>query len=227
MTALLTLHQVSMHFRSKEGQRHTVFDGIDLSLNAGECLAVVGRNGSGKSTLLRVMARILAPTAGSVDWAPGVTASLLSLGLGFNSDLSGRDNAFLSCLLMGLSKKDAAQSLDNIESFCEIGDFFDKPVRSYSTGMRARLGFGTALMNRSSVILIDETLSVGDAFFREKARSALQQEFLENRAVVLVSHAEPQIKQLSSRVVLLEKGKILSDGDPDSVLEEYAALPAQ
>ena len=227
MTALLTLHQVSMHFRSKEGQRHTVFDGIDLSLNAGECLAVVGRNGSGKSTLLRVMARILAPTAGSVDWAPGVTASLLSLGLGFNSDLSGRDNAFLSCLLMGLSKKDAAQSLDNIESFCEIGDFFDKPVRSYSTGMRARLGFGTALMNRSKVILIDETLSVGDAFFREKARSALQQEFLENRAVVLVSHAEPQIKQLSSRVVLLEKGKILSDGDPDSVLEEYAALPAQ
>ena len=227
MTALLTLHQVSMCFRSKEGQRHTVFDGIDLSLNAGECLAVVGRNGSGKSTLLRVMARILAPTAGSVDWAPGVTASLLSLGLGFNSDLSGRDNAFLSCLLMGLSKKDAAQSLDNIESFCEIGDFFDKPVRSYSTGMRARLGFGTALMNRSSVILIDETLSVGDAFFREKARSALQQEFLENRAVVLVSHAEPQIKQLSSRVVLLEKGKIRSDGDPDSVLEEYAALPAQ
>ena len=227
MTALLTLHQVSMHFRSKEGQRHTVFDGIDLSLNAGECLAVVGRNGSGKSTLLRVMARILAPTAGSVDWAPGVTASLLSLGLGFNSDLSGRDNAFLSCLLMGLSKKDAAQSLDNIESFCEIGDFFDKPVRSYSTGMRARLGFGTALMNRSSVILIDETLSVGDAFFREKARSALQQEFLENRAVVLVSHAEPQVKQLSSRVALLEKGKILSDGAPDSVLEEYAALPAQ
>ena len=227
MTALLTLHQVSMHFRSKEGQRHTVFDGIDLSLNAGECLAVVGRNGSGKSTLLRVMARILAPTAGSVDWAPGVTASLLSLGLGFNSDLSGRDNASLSCLLMGLSKKDAAQSLNNIESFCEIGDFFDKPVRSYSTGMRARLGFGTALMNRSSVILIDETLSVGDAFFREKARSALQQEFLENRAVVLVSHAEPQIKQLSSRVVLLEKGKIRSDGDPDSVLEEYAALPAQ
>jgi lipopolysaccharide transport system ATP-binding protein len=227
MTALLTLRQVSMCFRSKKGQRHNVFDGIDLSLNAGECLAVVGRNGSGKSTLLRVMARILAPTAGSVDWAPGVTASLLSLGLGFNSDLSGRDNAFLSCLLMGLSKKDAAQSLDNIESFCEIGDFFDKPVRSYSTGMRARLGFGTALMNRSSVILIDETLSVGDAFFREKARSALQQEFLENRAVVLVSHAEPQIKQLSSRVVLLEKGKILSDGDPDSVLEEYAALPAQ
>ena len=216
-----------MCFRSKEGQRHTVFDGIDLRLYPSECLAVVGRNGSGKSTLLRVMARILAPTAGSVDWAPGVTASLLSLGLGFNPELSGRDNAFLSCLLMGLSRKDAAQSLDSIESFCEIGDFFDQPVRSYSTGMRARLGFGTALMNRSSVILIDETLSVGDAFFRDKARSALQQEFLENRAVVLVSHAERQIKRMSSRVVLLEKGKILSDGDPDSVLKEYAALPAQ
>ena len=118
------------------------------------------------------------------------------------------------------------QSLDSIESFCEIGDFFDQPVRSYSTGMRARLGFGTALMNRSSVIPIDETLSVV-TLFRDKARSALQQEFLENRAVVLVSHAERQIKRMSSRVVLLEKGKILSDGDPDSVLKEYAALPEQ
>ena len=225
MTALLTLNNVSMCFRSKEGQRHTVFDGIDLRLYPSECLAVVGRNGSGKSTLLRVMARILAPTAGSVDWA---RYDRIAAEPGVRIQQSCPGGIMPFCMpAYGTVRKDAAQSLDSIESFCEIGDFFDQPVRSYSTGMRARLGFGTALMNRSSVILIDETLSVGDAFFRDKARSALQQEFLENRAVVLVSHAERQIKRMSSRVVLLEKGKILSDGDPDSVLKEYAALPAQ
>ena len=227
MTALLSLTDVSMHFNGEADASYAVFGGINMTVGPGECIALVGRNGSGKSTLLRVMAKIFAPTSGTVSWAPGVAVSLLTLGLGFRPDLSGRDNAFLSCLLMGLSRKEAKGALGDIETFCELGQFFDEPVNKYSAGMRARLGFGTALMNRSQVVLIDETLSVGDAFFRDKARSALQQEFLDDRAVVLVSHAEPQIKRMSSRVVLLENGKILSDGDPDSVLEEYAALPTQ
>ena len=227
MTALLSLTDVSMHFNGEADASYAVFGGINMRVGPGECIALVGRNGSGKSTLLRVMAKIFAPTSGTVSWAPGVAVSLLTLGLGFRPDLSGRDNAFLSCLLMGLSRKEAKGALGDIETFCELGQFFDEPVNKYSAGMRARLGFGTALMNRSQVVLIDETLSVGDAFFRDKARSALQQEFLDDRAVVLVSHAEPQIKRMSSRVVLLENGKILSDGDPDSVLEEYAALPTQ
>ena len=223
MTALLTLTDVSMHFDREADSRHAVFGGINLTVDAGECVALVGRNGSGKSTLLRVMAKIFAPTSGSVSLAPDVTVSLLTLGLGFRPDLSGRDNAYLSCLLMGLSRDEATQSLSKIETFCDIGTFFDEPVRSYSAGMRARLGFGTALVNRSEVILIDETLSVGDQLFREKAREALEQALAGDRSVVLVSHAEQQIQRLCQRAVLLQDGGIVAEGSPDDVLTAYAA----
>lgn len=222
MTALVTLENVSMRFALESDSQHSVFNGVTLSLNAGERLGLLGRNGSGKSTLLRIMARIYEPTSGRVAWAPRVSVSLLSLGLGFRWDLSGRDNALLSCMLMGLSRKDALSSLDRIESFCEIDQFFDEPVHTYSAGMRARLGFGTALMNRSQVILIDETLSVGDAFFRDKARAALEDGLMADRAVVLVSHAEGQIKRLCSRAVLLEGGEISKEGSPTEVLEVYS-----
>lgn len=223
MTALLTLTDVSMHFSREADSRYAVFGGINLTVDAGECVALIGRNGSGKSTLLRVMAKIFAPTSGTVSWAPGVAVSLLTLGLGFRPDLSGRDNAFLSCLLMGLSKEEAASGLSRIEAFCELGAFFDEAVRTYSAGMRARLGFGTALVNRSQVILIDETLSVGDQLFREKAREALEQELVGDRSVVLVSHVEQQIQRLCQRAVLLQEGAIAAEGSPDDVLAEYAA----
>jgi len=227
MSALLTLTDVSMHFSREVQSRYAVFGGINLTVDAGECVALIGRNGSGKSTLLRVMAKIFAPTSGTVSWAPDVAVSLLTLGLGFRPDLSGRDNAFLSCLLLGLSRKEAAASLSHIEAFCEIGSFFDEPVRFYSSGMRARLGFGTALVNRSQVILIDETLSVGDQRFREKAREALEQELAGDRSVVLVSHAEQQIQRLCQRAVLLQDGAIVADGNPDDVLAEYSASISQ
>lgn len=221
MTALVRLSDVSMGFALATDPDYPVIDGINLQLNAGECLALLGRNGCGKSTLLRIMARIFAPTTGSVEWAAGVGISLLTLGLGFRRDLSGRENAYLSCLLMGLPRREAKQAVTGIEAFCELDQFFDEPVYKYSAGMRARLGFGTALMNRSQVILIDETLSVGDAFFREKARVALEQEFTEHRAIVLVSHAEQQVERLCDRAILLEQGKIAAEGLPEVVLASY------
>ena len=224
MTALVTLKDVSMRFATESNRDYAVFGGINFSIGAGERVAVIGRNGSGKSTLLRVMARIFAPSAGSVEWAPGVSVSMLSLGLGFRPDLTGRDNALLSCMLLGLSRKEAKASVKHIEAFCEIGAFFDEPVYTYSAGMRARLGFGSALMNRSQVILIDETLSVGDTFFRDKAREALQEKLTEDRAVVLVTHAEQQVRRLCGRAVLLEGGTMLADGAPDEVLAEYKQI---
>lgn len=215
-----------MRFSTASNPKYAVFGDINLSISAGERVALVGRNGSGKSTLLRVMARIFAPSAGAVHWAPGVSVSMLSLGLGFRPDLTGRDNALLSCLLLGLSRKEAKASVERIAAFCEIGTFFDEPVRTYSVGMRARLGFGSALMNRSQVILIDETLSVGDIFFREKAREALERELTEERAVVLVTHSEQQVRRLCARAVLLEGGTMMADGDPGEVLAQYTALSA-
>ena len=225
MSALMTLENVGMHFDVRadhEGGRHTVFEGINLTLNEGDRLGIVGRNGAGKSTLLRIMAKIYAPAAGTVTWAPGVTVSLLSLGLGFKNELTGRDNAYLAGLLQGLTKNDAKMSLECIQEFCELGDYFDEPVKTYSSGMRARLGFATALLNNAGVLLIDEVLSVGDNAFRMKAMAALKDQMTKGRGIVIVSHAEQQIKNLCSNAIWIEDGKIAEQGEPALVLQRYA-----
>ena len=222
----MKLSDVAMRFPLASGageQQHVVFEGLDFSLSAGECVGLVGANGVGKSTLLRVMAKILAPSAGSVEWAPGVSASLLSLGLGFRPDLTGEENALLANLLQGMSNKEARWALNDIEVFCELGDYFHQPVRTYSSGMRARLGFATALMNRSRVILIDEVLSVGDQAFRVKAREALKSQFSEERAAVIVSPAEQQLKMLCTRAAWLESSGIQIEGPSQDVLDLYAS----
>ena len=215
MTALLTLENVGMHFAVRpdhEAGQHTVFEGINLMLNEGDRLGIVGRNGAGKSTLLRIMAKIYAPATGTVTWAPGVTVSLLSLGLGFKNELTGRDNAFLAGLLQGLTKNDAKQSLAQIEEFCGLGDYFDEPVKTYSAGMRARLGFATALLNNASVLLIDEVLSVGDRVFRAQAKSALENQLSNTQAIVLVTHSDEQIAQLCNVERWLKSGTLIKRG---------------
>lgn len=224
MSALLTLENVGMHFAVRpdhESGQHTVFEGINLTLNEGDRLGIVGRNGEGKSTLLRIMAKIYAPATGTVTWAPGVTVSLLSLGLGFKNELTGRDNAYLAGLLQGLTKNDAKQSISSIEEFSELGDYFDEPVKTYSTGMRARLGFATALLNDASVLLIDEVLSVGDTVFREKAVLALQDQLSGERSVVLVSHSEAQIKDSCDSVIVIRDGNVKVLGEASAALADY------
>jgi len=224
MRALLALESVSMRYalRGKAADaEHVVFENINLELGAGERLGIIGRNGTGKSTLLRLMAKIFEPTAGSVRWMPKTTVSLLSLGLGFRPDLTGRENALLSCLLQGLSKTDANRSLGSIEDFAELDHFFDQSVKTYSTGMRARLGFATALMNRSDVILIDEVLSVGDQAFKLKATAALKDQMTEDRGVVIVSHAEQQIKNLCDSAIWLDEARVAASGMPEDVFQQY------
>ena len=212
MSALLTLENVGMHFAVRpdhESGQHTVFEGINLTLNEGDRLGIIGRNGAGKSTLLRIMAKIYAPAAGTVTWAPGVTVSLLSLGLGFKNELSGRDNAYIAGLLQGLTKNDAKQSIGSIEEFCELGKYFDEPMNTYSLGMRARLGFASALLNRASVLLIDEVLSVGDKEFREKAKTALKNQLEFKQAIVLVSHSETQLLDMCNAVRSLNETSLV------------------
>jgi len=200
---------------------HHVLDGVSLQLYEGETLGIVGRNGVGKTTMLRIMAEILAPTSGSVMLRPGKSASLLTIGLGFRPDLSGRDNAFLAAMLQGSTTDQARAFLESIKDFSELGDSFEEPVKTYSAGMRARLGFTTALMTHVDVLLIDEVLSVGDAQFRQKALEAMQHRITGDQTVVFVSHMADQVQKLCDRVVWLDSGKIVSQGLPVEVLEKY------
>ena len=195
--------------------------GVSLQIYEGETLGIIGRNGVGKTTMLRIMAGILAPTSGSIILQPGRSASLLTIGLGFRPDLSGRDNALLAAMLQGSTILEARAFLESIKEFSELRDSFEEPVKTYSAGMRARLGFTTALMTHVDVLLIDEVLSVGDAQFRKKAQEAMRQRISGDQTVVFVSHMAEQVQKLCDRVVWLDRGKIISQGLPIEVLKKY------
>jgi len=224
-SVLLELDNVShsYHARKKSFDHgiHHVLNNVSLRLYEGETLGIVGRNGVGKTTTLRLMAGILAPNIGEVRIKPGKSASLLSLGLGFRGDLSGRDNAFLAAMLQGSSRKQAESFLDEIAEFSELGDSFDEPVKTYSSGMIARLSFTTALKTHVDVLLIDEILTVGDAHFRGKAQTAMQNRITGEQTVVFVSHMADQVEALCNRVIWLEKGSIVAEGNPAEIMKAY------
>lgn len=223
--AMLELDNVSLsyhaHKKSFDHGTHHVLNEVSLQLYEGETLGIIGRNGVGKTTLLRLMAGIIGPTHGKVRIHPGKSASLLTLGLGFKADLSGRDNALLAAMLQGSSRKEAKSFLSSIKEFSELGDSFDEPVKDYSSGMRARLAFTTALMTHVDILLVDEILSVGDAHFREKAENAMKGRITGGQTVVFVSHMAEQVKKLCDRVVWLDKGRVVSIGPAADVVDAY------
>lgn len=200
---------------------HHVLNDVSFQLYEGETMGVIGRNGVGKTTTLRLMAGILAPTQGQVRVRPGKSASLLTLGLGFKQDLSGRDNALLAAMLQGSTRKEAEGFIDEILEFSELGDSFDLPVKTYSSGMRARLAFTTALMTHVDILLIDEILSVGDARFRGKALGAMQNRITGEQTVVFVSHSSDQVKALCDRVLWLDYGKVVAMGPAEEIVDAY------
>jgi lipopolysaccharide transport system ATP-binding protein len=222
---MLELRKVSLSFQSRKnafdhGTHHVLRD-VSFQLRENETLGIIGRNGVGKTTMLRIMADILAPTTGDIIMRPGITASLLTLGLGFIPDLSGRDNAILSAMLQGATRAEAMSYLEEIRAFSELGDSFGEPVKTYSAGMRSRLGFTTALFTHVDVLLIDEILSVGDAEFREKASAAMKERIAGEQTVVFVSHSLPQVRQLCDRVIWLDQGRVAAEGDPPDVIRRY------
>ena len=223
--AMLQLDQVSINFTSSKNTFdhgvHHVLDSVSLKLYENETLGIIGRNGVGKTTMLRIMAGILAPTSGKVRIKKGKTSSLLTIGLGFKPDLSGRDNAMLSAMLQGSTKRQALSFLEEIKDFSELGDSFEEPVKTYSAGMRSRLGFTTALMTHVDILLVDEVLSVGDAQFRKKAESAMKERIRGQQTVVFVSHSDPQVEDLCDRAIWIEGGKIASEGETAIVLKDY------
>ena len=224
---MLELSDVFHSYHAKRGSLdhgvHTVLNGVSLALCEGETLGLIGRNGCGKTTILRLMAGILAPTSGRIERQSGTSAALLSLGLGFKPNLSGRSNALLSAMLQGSSRAEALNYLEQIHEFSELGESFDEPVKTYSSGMRSRLGFTTALMTHVDILLIDEVLAVGDAGFKGKAEAALKSRVRGEQTVVFVSHSRHQVQSICDRVIWLNNGKIAEQGDPESVLKSYSA----
>ncbi|MGR9098977.1 MAG: ABC transporter ATP-binding protein [Gammaproteobacteria bacterium] len=221
---LLSLENVSVDYRLRHALfRHSYFTAlknVSFELFRGETLGIIGRNGSGKSTLLRVLSGIYKPAEGRVV-NYGASVSLLSLQLGFDPELSGRNNAIFSGMLLGHRKKEIKAILDEIIAFSELGDFIDQPIKTYSDGMRLRLGFSVAVTVRPDVMLIDEVLGVGDAGFRQKAEGALQEKMLGEQTVVFVSHSLEQVRKLCDRVAWLDNGQIKMIGEAKAVIAEY------
>jgi ABC-type polysaccharide/polyol phosphate transport system ATPase subunit len=193
---------------------------VSLSVDAGEALGIVGRNGAGKSTLLRLVARVMSPTAGRVR-VVGQVAPLLELGAGFHPELTGRENVYLNAALLGHARTAVERKLDEIVDFAELGDFIDAPLRTYSSGMSARLGFAVATAWRPDILLVDEVLSVGDEAFKHKCDTRISGYRSRGTTIVLVSHDQAFIREACQRAIWLDHGSVRLAGAASDVSEAY------
>lgn len=193
---------------------------VNLRAYPGEVVGIVGPNGSGKSTLLRTLGGILGADRGRVE-VRGRVGCLMSFGVGFRPNLSGRENVFINGSILGLSQREVAERLDRIIEFSELGDFIDAPVRTYSSGMKGRLGFSIAIHIDPDVLLLDEILTVGDAAFRAKAGSILDRFKGSDKTVIIASHSMGLIEKRCTRAIWLDKGRIRMDGAPGEVAKAY------
>ena len=201
-------------------ERYWALRKISFSVGKGESLGIIGRNGAGKSTLLKVLAGIMEPDRGRIA-CNKLRADLLSLRLGFVPHLSGRENAVLSGMLMGLRRRQVRAALPEIAAFAELEDFMDQPLRSYSEGMKARLGFAVAFQADPDILLVDEVSGVGDADFRKKSTAAMHQKIRSDKTVVIVSHNTSIIRELCDQVVWIERGETRQIGPTEEVLKGY------
>jgi len=196
--------------------------GLNLVVHPGETVGIVGPNGSGKTTLLKTLAGILGPDRGRVT-VRGRVGCLLSFGVGFNADLSGRENVYLNGSILGLARRAIDERLNGIVEMSELGDFINAPVRTYSAGMRARLGFSIAVHIDPDVLMLDEVLGVGDAAFRAKTGTILERFRRDRKTIVIASHSMDLIRDVCDRAVWLEQGQIRLEGPPAAVTEAYLA----
>ena len=190
---------------------------VSFELVHGESLAVIGPNGAGKSTLLQVLAGIITPSEGSVD-VRGHISSLLTLGAGFDQELTGRENIRLAGAFLGIDHREMEERSPRIVEFADLGPFIDAPIKTYSSGMRARLGFSIATSVDPDILLLDEVLGTGDQVFREKSKARVMELIQQAKAVVLVTHDMTWVEEFSNRALLLEKGSVVAEGDPSEVV---------
>jgi lipopolysaccharide transport system ATP-binding protein len=189
-------------------------------------VGIIGQNGAGKSTLLKLITGTTRPTEGTVQLS-GRLAAILELGMGFNPELTGRQNAYHSAGLMGMSQYDIERSMPGIEAFAEIGEYFDQPMRTYSSGMQMRVAFSVATAFQPDLLIVDEALSVGDSYFQHKSFGRIRHFRDEGVSIMLVTHGLADVRTLCDRVILLDKGRVLKDGLPDEVIDYYNALVAE
>lgn len=194
--------------------------GVSLRIGHGERLGIVGRNGAGKSTLLHMIAGLLSPTSGSMR-IDGKVTSVMTLGVGLREQLTGRENIYIDGELQGHARAEVAQIIDQIIDFAELGDFIDYPVRTYSTGMKARLAFSMISHIDPEILIIDETLSVGDAAFAVKATRRIEEICARGKIVILVSHSMDAIRTICNRCLWMEEGRVVMDGSPEDVTKAY------
>ena len=199
---------------------------IDFAVSPGEAVGIVGVNGAGKSTLLKIITGTTQPTKGSVH-TEGRVAALLELGMGFHPDFTGRQNVSMAGQLLGLQGEEIAACMPAIEAFAEIGDYIDRPVRTYSSGMQMRLAFSVATAVRPAVLIVDEALSVGDAYFQHKSFNKIREFREQGTTLLIVSHDRSAIQSLCDRAILLERGFVIKDGPPEEVMDFYNALIAE
>lgn len=193
--------------------------GVSFEVKKGETVGIIGRNGSGKSTLLQMICGTLTPTSGSIQ-THGRVAALLELGSGFNPEFTGRENVYMNASVLGLNNQEIDSRFDDIVAFSDIGDFIEQPVKTYSSGMMVRLAFAVIAHVDADILIIDEALAVGDAFFTQKCMRFLRR-FMKTGTVLFVSHDTSSIKSLCNYVVWLEKGKVIQEGEPKEVCELY------
>ncbi len=227
-TPLLCLRNVGLKYRLKvplEGKKEFwAIRDVSLDLNRGDRLGVLGSNGAGKSTLMKVIAGIVDHDRGEVWTARGTRVMLLSIGVGFEESLTGRENAILGGMLLGLHRRTVEKRLGRIHDFSELGDFFEQPVYTYSAGMRLRLGFSVAMEVDPDVLLLDEVLGVGDVRFAKKATDALVAKLHSNLSVILISHSPETIRELCTRATWVKGGETQCSGTVEEVASRYSAF---
>jgi len=203
-------------------QHFLALNDVSLTISKGEIVGIIGQNGAGKSTLLKLVSRVLTPTSGRV-WVRGKVAPLLELGAGFHPELTGRENIYLNGSILGLSRKVIDEKVQGIVDFSELHEFIDAPIRTYSSGMWARLGFAVATDTNPDILILDEIMAVGDEAFQRKSEERIQAFFDKGITIILVSHNMETIKKLCTKVFWLHHGSLLGSGRADEVVSEYLA----
>lgn len=209
-----------------EAPSFKALDDVSFQLARGEVVGIIGRNGAGKSTLLRILSRVTRPTSGEVD-IHGRVGSLLEVGTGFHPDLSGRENVYLNGALLGMPRTEIDAKLEAIAEFADIGDFMNAPLKHFSSGMYLRLAFSVAIHLDAELLLLDEVLSVGDEWFARKCSARVEEACRSGRTVLIVGHDLGTLRGLCHRLLLLDRGKLVMEGEPEAVIAHYLSLGAE